>query len=265
MAITTRTLLEFKDKRQYHCYPFLPKKGLWVVAAPPKSFKSTFVTQFCFSTITAGEFLGHQCESASILYLEAEMGIAAVKDKVEIMQASFGATDEQLDLLRWRFKDKKRFSLDRKGNTAGWEDLLKEIEEYPSDIIIMDTLRKFTSAEENSSTEMTRVMESLTYIQEHYGKAIILVHHAGKPSKDREKLSFDSIRGSSEIHGHGDSYTMLAKQGNDIDVRFEFRHAPDMPDFELRFAEGIFEMREPKEVKKTGTNKSAGLLPVCAV
>lgn len=56
-----------------------------------------------------------------------------------------------------------------------------------SRLIILDTLRRFHSLEENDNGAMTTVIDSMEKIAIGTGAAVIAMHHCPKPSKEREQ------------------------------------------------------------------------------
>jgi len=253
-SISLSELLEWKETRKYWCYPFLPIDGTMFFAAPPKHLKTLLAMQFAYSLAAGTDFLGFKVSGPveRILYVEQEIGRAETRDRMSRMHKMF--TDvEALKRIRFITKPKQRFSLD--AGSKGLKLLEEEIIEYQPQIIFIDPMRKITSSDENSSTEMTKVFATLTMLQETYGFAVIIVHHSGKPNDNRRSGTPEAMRGSSEIFAHGDTYGMLVKSisGNDldIDVHWTFRASHPIDPIKLTYTDnGIFKRRQelPKSI-----------------
>lgn len=76
--------------------------------------------------------------------------------------------------------------------------LLRDLEKVKTEFLILDVFRKLHDAEENDNTEMQKVMDIVTSIQEKVGCQICLVHHDNK----REDATLtERLRGASAIAG----------------------------------------------------------------
>lgn len=74
-------------------------------------------------------------------------------------------------------------------------------------LIIIDTLNKAApGADENSSTDMGRIIEGATTIQELTGALVLLIHHPGKDSSR-------GLRGHSSLHAALDAIIEIRKDG----------------------------------------------------
>lgn len=251
MLIKADDLRHFKDDVEYWVYPFLQKKGSLFFGAPPKHLKTMLAMQLGYSLSTGRDFLGWKTSAGSVLYIEQEIGVSVTKDRYERIRQHYG--DDKVDLTFWT-RDRNRLSLDV--GTTGRSALHDMIKAIKPSIVIFDPFRKMTGADENSSTEMTKVFASLTELQETFNFASVLIHHTAKPSDQRRACEPEALRGSSEIFAHGDSYGIFCnlKHDTEIDVHWTFRnHAPIDP-FRLEFNSeaGVFNRRHdsPKAASK---------------
>lgn len=242
-------------QQQYWLYPFLPKTGTAFLGAPPKHYKTIFAMQMSFALATGLPFLGYTPqEQARVLYVDQEVGGAEMKNRARMLSQHFD-TDLEGRLGIVPLGD-KRYSLDR--GSSGRKMLLDSLEEFSPDVLVLDPFRKTTGADENSSTEMTKVFESLTEIQKTRpeGKplAVILVHHSHKKEKDQDpnaKGDPENLRGSSEIFAHGDSYGIfyrpISHHEEQVNVEWTMRHHPKLLQ-KLTFERGMFVDRVQKTV-----------------
>lgn len=251
-SISMGELLEWKETRRFYCWPLLPEKSTMFFAAPPKMYKTILAMQFAYKLVAGGDFFGYSITSPldRVLYVEQEIGRPETRDRIARMHAHF-KVENLSGKIRFITRPKTRFSLDT--GSKGLELLEDEIKEFRPQVVFIDPFRKITSKDENSSTEMTKVFAAMTALQEQYDLTFVVVHHSGKPSDNRKQGTPDAMRGSSEIFGHGDTYGMLVKPTNsdvDIDVNFEFRHAPHCDPLRLTFEQsvGVFRQREQEKV-----------------
>lgn len=250
-SISMGELLEWKETRKFYCFPLLPEKSTMFFAAPPKMYKTILAMQFAYKLVAGGDFFGWEINKRveRLLYVEQEIGRPETRDRISRMHNSFKA-EGVAERVRFITRPKQRYSLDI--GTKGFESLEEEIKAYKPEVIFIDPFRKITSKDENSSTEMTKVFAAMTALQEQYDLTFVIVHHSGKPSDNRKQGTPDAMRGSSEIFGHGDTYGMLVKPTNsdiDIDINFEFRHAPHCDPLRLTFDQstGVFVQREQEK------------------
>lgn len=79
-------------------------------------------------------------------------------------------------------------------------ELRSGVEKWKPDIVFLDPLRSLWSGEENSSTEMSVVMDAMAHLASDYNCAVIVPHHAKKGNgDDDEKMSM--ARGSTVLEG----------------------------------------------------------------
>lgn len=219
-----------------------------IVGAPPKHFKSFLTMELAYALASGTKFLEWEVDKPQkVLYAEQEIGPWGTKSRMEKLHS------QKADLLAGEnlfvaTKGKKRYSLDE--GSVGLANLRAEIEAVQPEVLIIDPLRKFTHAQEDSSTEMVKVFQSLDQLQEDFGLTTIIVHHAGKRSEFRDNSSPESLRGSSEIFADGDSYMIMeqpVKGRQDVlRLHFTFRHAAPIAPVVVHFDKetGTFKIPE---------------------
>jgi len=247
-----------KDDAKYLLYPFLQEKGTLFLGAPPKHLKTMLAMQLGYSIATGRDFLGWSSVASHVMYIDQEIGITTTKDRYERIRSHYRG--DHVDMTFWG-KDRFRLSFDV--GTNGHKELHNIIKSERPKVIVFDPFRKMTGADENSSTEMTKVFQSMTELQETFNFAAVLIHHTAKPSDQRKACEPEALRGSSEIFAHGDTYGIFCglKNDSEIDIHWTFRnHAPIEP-FHLAFdsSSGVFGRRHETTKTKKG-ELSDGLL-----
>jgi len=250
------------ESLQYWLYPYVQKKGVIIIGAEPKSFKTFFVLQMMMAISTHKDFLGHHTslrhdgKLPKVLYIDQEIGAAAFRKRYLPMKAVYGKPN-----MLVRVKSKESLLLDP--GDAGRTRLEKLIAEQRPDIVVFDSFRKTTRRPENSSEEMAHVLWELTLLQEEYDFTAVIVHHASKPSEERKKCDPMSLRGSGEIFAHVDMGAILCRPNSDrkthIDAHWFFRNEEDGEPLKMEFdrSSGLFIPRKPKE-KETPKEPAAG-------
>lgn len=260
MLVKADALRDYKDDVKYVVYPFLQKKGTMFFGAPPKHLKTLLALQMSYAIATGREFLSWATTKSGLLYIEQEIGLSITAERFERMRKHFG--DNHVGMTFWA-KDKLRLSLDV--GTRGREELHAIIKDLQPTVVVFDPFRKMTGADENSSTEMTKVFQSMTELQETFDFASVLIHHTAKPSDQRKQCEPEALRGSSEIFAHGDTYGIFCNLKNDkeIDVHWTFRNHGPIDPFRIQYDEtdGVFSRRQPPpSTTKKKESISDGLL-----
>lgn len=217
MAVKLSDLLAMPaDPTYYHVFPILPKGGRMVIGAPPKSKKSFLALNMAYDLAAGTAFLGLRNSDGdamwpvkrplTVLVVEQEIGKFRVKERMTQIH-SYRKNAVAAENLYLASKD-RACTLDTvEGTTA----LAAHIEPIKPDIVILDPLRKFHTRDEDSSTEMEKVMRSLDMLQDKYGFTLILIHHAAKRSEMRDPDDPESLRGSGHIFADADTVAMMSK------------------------------------------------------
>jgi hypothetical protein len=97
---------------------------------------------------------------------------------------------------------------DANGDIPG---LLKQIESVAGGfrLIVIDTMSKFSTVDENNAAEIGRVFRNLDLIRRRTGATVLLVHHTLKHSET-------DLRGSSAIRAAVDHHLMVKRKGSRI-------------------------------------------------
>ncbi|MGB9072739.1 MAG: AAA family ATPase [Terriglobales bacterium] len=195
----------------------------------------TFLAQkMAIAVAVGGEFLGRRCTAAPVLYLDYENPSFAVRGRLDLMA---GGPISGLKVWgTW---------LEQQPPQIGSE-LLLTIAKETKPLIIIDPFRYAHGAEENDSTEMMGVMQTLRYCAA-AGGAVVILHH---PAKTEGSTG----RGSTAIKGAVD-VAFLQEMSDESGLitlkctknRFGERTAVTIrPDYD----EGTFEVTDSPEFAK---------------
>ncbi len=99
-------------------------------------------------------------------------------------------------------------------------------------LLVLDPLVRLHRLDENSASDISKLLGFVRQLQRTYDCAIVLVHHA---SKKHHAQPGQALRGSSDLHAFGDSNAYLARRKNRFTLTFEHRAAkpPDPIELEL--------------------------------
>jgi hypothetical protein len=98
-------------------------------------------------------------------------------------------------------------------------------------LLVLDPFIRLHRADENASREVAPLLGYLRELQREFHLAVLLVHHVRKRSgKDRPG---QALRGSSDLHGWGDSNLYLRRNGKQLRLTIEHRAAPSAEDINV--------------------------------
>jgi RecA-family ATPase len=93
-------------------------------------------------------------------------------------------------------------------------------------LLILDPFIRLHQCEENEASQIAPLLGYLRQLQRQFHLAVLLVHHA---KKDGASLRpGQALRGSSELHGWGDSNLYLRRQRDQLTLTVEHRAAPSL-------------------------------------
>ena len=223
-------------------FPDTSKLGLWndevmikdsivLVAGEPKVGKSEIVLSMAMAAIGGGDWLGAGFSGThSVLWLNAELKRAYVlkrtRNYIDDLPDT-GCLEDFYSTAKDEFPNRRVPDLTTK---AGLMYLKKLAKRKKPGIVIVDPLANWTvSSDENKSNDVITAVSNICSVFE--GSTI--VHHLKKGDVRKEKPDFDDIRGSGALRGLYDTGFLLYKNGENVRVKFECRHAKTPEDFEL--------------------------------
>jgi RecA-family ATPase len=190
---------------------YLPKPGLLMILGEPRAGKSFLALQLALCLAQGTQFLpmGHvtHVKPKKVLYFYFDKtGILVFQDRLKALQDSGVNLTGPLYVIH---------PLDKIA-TANilvndcYNYFSSIIKETNPDAVVFDVLREFHSSDENESTEMKIVGDSIASICQ--GLSIILVHHTKKldyPGRTGPVRNVEAARGSNYIVGKADSTWLL--------------------------------------------------------
>ena len=92
-------------------------------------------------------------------------------------------------------------------DSPGAEDLLSR-EADGHKLVIVDSLRAAAPSVDENSSDIRRVLDTMTRASERTGAAFVVVHHATKPSETKRAVRY-SLRGSGALYDAAGSVVVL--------------------------------------------------------
>jgi len=102
-------------------------------------------------------------------------------------------------------------------------------------LLILDPLIRLHRVDENDATQIGALLSYLRELQRQFQLAVLLDQHSRKDSQSSRPGQ--ALRGSSELHGWGDSNLYLRRKGSQLTLSTEHRAAPSRDHIPLQLAE----------------------------
>lgn len=212
-------------------------EGLWseqavgILGGEPKCCKSFLALDVALSVASGADCLRQfpVRRSGPVLLFPAEDSLAVVRQRLEgiaaVAQVSFASLPVQVitapSLRLDAPKDRLR--------------LTETVRQHRPILLILDPLIRLHRLDENDATQIAALLSYLRQLQREFQLAVMLVHHARKDS--HSSRPGQALRGSSELHGWGDSNLYLRRKGPHLTLSTEHRAAPSRDHIPLQLTE----------------------------
>lgn len=178
-AQTEFPLIAFNDIRHptttnYVVRGLIPREGLVLVYGPPKCGKSFWVMDMVLRVSLNWPYRGRKVKNGNVVYLACE-GVSGITARIEAFRNEFLQEDithvpfylipSAIDLIK---KHQKLAA-----------DIKAHLEENPINIIVIDTLNRSLSGDENKSQDMGDYIKAADYLREFFHCTVIIIHHSG--------------------------------------------------------------------------------------
>jgi hypothetical protein len=110
--------------------------------------------------------------------------------------------------------------------------LTQTVKELQPTLLILDPLIRLHRGDENDASQIGALLSYLRELQRQFNLAVMLVHHARKDSNSSRPGQ--ALRGSSELHGWGDSNLYVRRKGEQLTLTTEHRAAPSQEHIPLK-------------------------------
>lgn len=184
----------------------LPSAAQVVLYALPGAYKTFIALGMMRAIVTGDPFCGFETKQKGCAIYFALEGTGGARKRVEA--ALQGIEPEERKRAKvvthsFRMPDTSK---------PDWDKLLIELKEFVKDngplrLIIIDTFASFSEVDENSATQVSRLLCEIAELIKETGATVCEVHHAGKPT--RKKKTAEKMRGSSALLGAADTVIVV--------------------------------------------------------
>src|SRR5439155_10760678 len=109
----------------------------------------------------------------------------------------------------------------RLDTTVDRQRLANTVQALQPRLLILDPLIRLHRLDENDASQIAALLSFLRQLQRQFQTAVLLVHHARKDS--HSSRPGQALRGSSELHGWGDSNLYMRRRGDALTLSTEHR------------------------------------------
>jgi hypothetical protein len=102
-------------------------------------------------------------------------------------------------------------------------------------VLILDPMIRLHRVDENDASKIAALLSYLRELQRQFQLAVVLVHHARKDG--HSSRPGQALRGSSELHGWGDSNLYMRRRGPHLTLTTEHRAAASLDNIPLQLTQ----------------------------
>jgi hypothetical protein len=118
---------------------------------------------------------------------------------------------------------------------ADRQRLTETVQSLRPRLLVLDPMIRLHRADENDASKMAALLSYLRELQRLFQLAVVLVHHARKDGHSTRPGQ--ALRGSSELHGWGDSNLYMRRRGPHLTLTTEHRAAACLDQIPLQLAQ----------------------------
>jgi len=213
-------LAHVPDEQKWLIEELWAQQAVGILGGEPKCCKSFLALDMAVSVASGTPCLREFSvrRTGPVLLFPAEDSLDVVRQRLEgICQAAATTLDE----LPLYVITAPRLLLDVPQDQ---QRLRSTVDAIRPALLVLDPFIRLHRADENASKEVAPLLGYLRELQREFGTAVLLVHHARKGSgKGRPG---QALRGSSDMHGWGDSNLYLRRKAQGLSLSIEQRAAP---------------------------------------
>ena len=223
----------------------IPKPGMIELMGPPKIGKSFLSLDIAFKVSRREPFLNANTKKSRVLYFQLDTSEMILRDRgVALRESGYDTSSPNFGMVHPEDAQRPVDVM----LASGREYFAKALKIHAPDLVVLDTLRECHQEDENDSTAMKRVMDTLEGL---FAKtALLLLHHTSKfPPEIVQPNPILASRGSSYITGKVDAYWLMYGDKFTMTSRWDETRTLDMK----QSTNGMFEFSgdiQPKEHDK---------------
>ena len=212
-------------------------EGLWsdqavgILGGEPKCCKSFLALDVAVSVASGTACLRQfpTRRAGKVLLFPAEDSLAIVRQRLQGIACAAQVCFQSLPV---EIITAPSLRLDTPTDRQRLSDTVQNIQPI---LLILDPLIRLHRIDENDASQVAALLSYLRQLQRQFHLAILLVHHARKDSNSSRPGQ--ALRGSSELHGWGDSNLYMRRKGSQLTLSTEHRAAPSQDHIPLQLTQ----------------------------
>jgi len=212
-------------------------EGLWtdqavgILGGEPKCCKSFLALDIALSVASGCSCLRQfqVPQSGPVLLFPAEDSLSIVRERLESICTVAGL---DLGSVPLQVITAPTLRLDL---SADRRRLARTVESLKPKLLVLDPLIRLHRVDENEASQIAPLLGGLRELQRRFELAVLLVHHAKKDAHSMRPGQ--ALRGSSELHGWGDSNLYLRRKRDRIHLTTEHRAARSQDNISLQLTQ----------------------------
>ena len=206
-------------------------QAVGILGGEPKCCKSFLALDVAVSVASGAACLRQfpVCRTGKVLLFPAEDSLAIVRQRLEGIACAAQASFQSLPV---EVITAPSLRLDTPADRQRLSDTVENLQPI---LLILDPLIRLHRIDENDASQVAALLSYLRQLQRQFHVAIILVHHARKDSNSSRPGQ--ALRGSSELHGWGDSNLYMRRKGSQLTLSTEHRAAPSQDHIPLQLTQ----------------------------
>lgn len=206
-------------------------QAVGILGGEPKCCKSFLALDLAVSVASGAPCLRQfpVARTGPVLIFPAEDALGVVRQRLDGICAAAGVAFESLavDVITV-----PSLRLDLPSDRARLEHTVAE--RRPR-LLVLDPLIRLHRIDENDASQVAPLLSFLRELQRQYQVAVMVVHHARKDA--HATRPGQALRGSSELHGWGDSNLYLRRHKQSLTLSTEHRAAPSRDPFAIQLTQ----------------------------
>lgn len=223
----------------------LPKNGVMIMGGEAKIGKTWLCLEMAQTLSEGGNLWGldkyETVDPVGVHYFDAEVGEYEFHRRVKLKYDVLGRPPRDSFFFSSRLTN---FAID---TSEGQMVLARELEESGARVAVIDPVGAALSGDENSNQDVERMFTSLSELMISMPElSFILIHHYGKPPKNREESDYDPLshynfRGASKFVDRATTLITVARMADHpgewmrIKTRFKIRQGPP-PEHDMKLS-----------------------------
>ena len=201
--ITLKELSTIENQpTEYLIEKLIPDQGTTVLSGNPGNYKTWLIFEIAKSIATGNKLFGiFNSRRSNVWIIDKENKLSVIKQRFKMI----GVNDDAPIYI----SNTKDFVI----NPNTKDEIIEFALQNNIKLIIIDSLRRIHSGDENNSKDVTRVFELINSLHTH-GICILLTHHHKKQQGNIISDSTSKMRGSTDILASIDSHLIVEKTSN---------------------------------------------------